>query len=447
MKTSVWCLAIVLSLMNLSRAEDVADPMRDPVVLAVQKVVPAVVNINTERLVERQFRDPFDEMFRQFFGQPQRPQAEGGHSLGSGVIVDQDGWLVTNFHVIRRATKISAVLADGSQYEARFVSGDEKNDLALLKIEAKKPFAYVEIASEQETMLGETVLAIGNPFGLDHTVTKGIISAKNRKYTAEDVTFEDILQTDAAINPGNSGGPLVNLRGQLVGINMAMLSQASSIGFAIPAKRVANLLGVWFSPEKRARLWFGARFGRDGSRVIVTDVQPDSPAGKAGLKAKDVIVTLDGLKAVDVLGLQRRLIHKQAGDAVKLDVQRAGKSQSLTVTLAALPNLSATDLMWKKFGLQVQMMTPDLAAAMGVSVAQGLLVSDVEKNSPGAAAGFRRGLIITHVGGEEVQSLDRLAEELLDVQAGEDVGFAVIATERRGNFMLQQALGATLKSR
>ena len=199
---------------------------------------------------------------------PAGPRPKRGQSLGSGVIVDEDGWIVTNFHVVRRADKINVVLSDGSQYEARYVSGDEKNDLALLKIDAKKPLPYVEIAGDQEPLLGETVIAIGNPFGLDHTVTKGIISAKNRRYDAGDVTFEDILQTDAAINPGNSGGPLINTRAQLVGINMAILSQAEGIGFAIPARRVANMLAMWFSPEKRARLWLGLQFKRERGQDV-----------------------------------------------------------------------------------------------------------------------------------------------------------------------------------
>src|SRR5258706_1719667 len=223
--------------------ETAFDAARDPVVLAVQKVVPAVVNISTERLVEREFNDPFEELFQQFFRQPRRPQVRGVQSLGSGVIVDEAGWIITNWHVVQRATKINVILADGSHYDAQYVSGDDKNDLALLRIQPKKPLAAVEIASEGETMLGETVVAIGNPFGFDHTVTKGVISAKDRSWPPENPQFEDVLQTDAAINPGNSGGPLINARGQLVGINMAILSQAQGIGFAIPARRVSASSG------------------------------------------------------------------------------------------------------------------------------------------------------------------------------------------------------------
>ena len=423
------------------------DPARDPVVIAVQKVVPAVVNISTERMVQRRFNDPFDDLFRQFFGQSGSPRRERSQSLGSGVIVDQDGWIVTNWHVVRRADKIDVVLSDHTKYEAQYVSGDENNDLALLKVEPKKPLPYVEIASEQGPLLGETVVAIGNPFGLDHTVTKGIISAMNRRCDAGDVTFEDILQTDAAINPGNSGGPLINTRAQLVGINMAILSQAEGIGFAIPAKRVANMLAMWFSPEKRAHLWLGLEFKHEAGKVLVTDVQVDSPAAKAGLAVNDRIVAVDSVNYSAVLPLLQHFLHKRAGDAVQFAVEREGQRREFEVTMTALPKLSAIDLMWKKFGLRVQPLTQQLADALGVPAMPGVLVSDVQRGGPGAAAGFRRGVVITHVGGEEFQSMDQLAEQLAGIKSGDQVSMAVFVTEQRGGFSLTQTTGVTLQAR
>jgi S1-C subfamily serine protease len=426
----------------------------DPVVLAVQKVLPAVVNISTERIVERQFNDPFDELFRQFFGQPRsdrgqsgRHRVEGVQSLGSGVIVDEDGWIVTNYHVVQRATKIDVLLADGSHYEAQYVSGDGRNDLALLKIQPKKPLSSVEIASDGQTMLGETVVAIGNPFGFDHTVTRGVISAKNRSWPPANPQFEDVLQTDAAINPGNSGGPLINTRGQLVGINMAILSEAQGIGFAVPAKRVANLLAVWFSPEKRARLWLGLRFQRLEGAVVVADVQDDSPAARSGVQKNDRVVAVDGQEFHDVLRLQRALIHKKAGEMVKFDVERSGEARSVSITLAALPKLSAANLMLNRFGVQVQPLTRDLAEALGVSSMQGLLVSDVQRNSPAAKAGFQSKMVITQVGGEEITSMDRLAEQLADVKRDDMVSMSVIVTERHGNVILRQTANVSLKAR
>ena len=427
--------------------EPLPDAARDPVVIAVQKAVLAVVNISTERMLQRRFNDPFDDLFRQFFGPSRRPQGEGVQSLGSGVIVDEDGWIVTNWHVVRRASKITVLLSDQTKYEAEYVSGDENNDLALLKIEPKKPLPYVEIAGDQEPLLGETVIAIGNPFGLDHTVTRGIISAMNRRYDAGDVTFEDILQTDAAINPGNSGGPLINTRAQLVGINMAILSQAEGIGFAVPAKRVANMLALWFSPEKRARLWLGLQLKHEPGKIVISDVQADSPAAKAGLAVNDTVVAVDNVKYSAMLPMLRHLLHKKAGDVLQFAVERGGKSREFEVQLAALPKLSADDLMLKKFGLQIQPLTQQLADALGIPAMQGVLVSDVERGGPGAAAGFHRGIVITHVGGEEFQSVDQLAEQLAGIKSGDKVSMAVYMSERRGSMMFQQTTSISLKAR
>ena len=439
--------AFALAVPALAAGEPVPNPARDPVVIAVQKAVPAVVNISTERLVRRQYRDPFEDLWRQFFGQPRRPDGGSGQSLGSGVIVDEDGWIVTNYHVVQRADKISVVLSDGSQHPARYVSGDEQNDLALLKIDAKNPLPYVEIAADQEPLLGETVIAIGNPFGLDHTVTKGIISAKNRRYDAGEVTFEDILQTDAAINPGNSGGPLINIAGQLVGINMAILSQAEGIGFAIPARRVANMLATWFTPEKRAHLWLGLQFQRDSGKIVVTDVQADSPAAKAGLLVRDRVVTVDGIQFTDVLPMLRHFLRAKADETVRFVVERDGSPRDFSVRVVALPRFSPTELLLKRFGLQAQPLTEPLANALGISIAQGLLVSDVEKGSPAAEAGFGRGMVITHIGGEEIHSMDRLAEQLAVIKAGESVSMAVFISQQRGGITFEQTSSVTLKAR
>lgn len=404
------------------------DPAQDPVVRAIQKAMPAVVNISTEQVMQRNTRDPFDDLFRQFFGVPR----EGGQSLGSGVIVDSDGWLVTNYHVVRRASRINVTLADGTQHEAKFVSGDERNDLALLKVDVKKPVEFVELASESEPLLGETVIAIGNPFGFDHTVTKGIISAKNRKWPPEDPKFDDILQTDAAINPGNSGGPLINTRGELVGINTAILSQAEGIGFAIPAKRVATLLGAWLSPEKRSRVWLGARFERRAGALVISEVQPDSPAAKAGLTASNVIAAVDGQKFANALQLQRYVLHKKAGDELKFELP---ERRIIAVKLTALPKISATDLFAKKFGLTVQ------------PIEHGLMIAEVQKGSPAADVGLRRGHVITSVAGEELESLDRLGEQLADLKPGELVSLSIFISERRGGFTLQQTASVSLKAR
>jgi S1-C subfamily serine protease len=415
--------------------------------MAVQKVLPAVVNISTERIVERRFNDPFGDFYRQFFGRAPLPHMEGVQSLGSGVIVDEDGWIVTNWHVVRPASRITVVLDDGTKFDAQYVSGDEKNDLALLKIQPKKPLTAVEIGGEGQTLLGETVIAIGNPFGFDHTVTRGVVSAKNRSWPLDNPQFTDVLQTDAAINPGNSGGPLINVRGQLVGINMAILSEAQGIGFAIPASRVANLLAAWFSPEKRSRLWLGLRFEPAERPVVIADVKPNSPAAKAGAQKGDKVITVDGQNIRDVLRLQRMLVHKKAGDLVQFGIERDGKETSLSVMLAALPKLSARDLMIQKFGLEVQPLTSNLAEAEGVSSTQGLLVAGVQRGSPAEKAGFFPRIVITQVSGEQISSMDRLAEQLSDVEAGDMVSMSVIVTESDGGAILQEMANVSLRAR
>jgi len=296
-------------------------------------------------------------------------------------------------------------------------------------------------------MLGETVVAIGNPFGFDHTVTRGVISAKNRSWPLDDPQFTDVLQTDAAINPGNSGGPLINTRGQLVGVNMALLQEAQGIGFAIPASRVANLLAAWFSPEKRARVWLGLRFGHGGGPIVVSDVKPDSPAAKAGAQKDDKIVTVDGQSFRDVLSLQRMLIHKKAGDSVVFDVERDGKPASYSVTLAALPKVSATDLMLQEFGLQVQPLTADVAESMGLASTRGLFVARVQRGSPAEDAGFIPRIVITQIGGEQISTMDRLAEQLSDVNPGDMVTMSVVLTERRSGAILQEVANVSLKAR
>ncbi|MGD0652372.1 MAG: PDZ domain-containing protein [Verrucomicrobiia bacterium] len=251
----------------------------------------------------------------------------------------------------------------------------------------------------------------------------------------------------AAINPGNSGGPLINTRAQLVGINMAILSQAEGIGFAIPAKRVANMLVMWFSPEKRARLWLGLQFKRAAGKVVIADVQADSPAAKAGLAVNDAVVAVDNMKYSAVLPMLRHFLHKKAGDVLQFAVERDGKPRTFEVKLAALPKLSADDLMWNRFGLHIQPLTRELADALGIPAMQGVLVSDVQRGGPGAAAGFRRGIVITHVGGEEFQSMDQLAEQLAGIKSGDMVSMAVFITEQRGGFMLTQTTGVTLQAR
>src|SRR5436189_3046767 len=268
------------------------DVRRDATVDASQRVMPAVVNVATETVI--QVNDPIEQMFRDFFDPYYRRRPPNTQrSLGSGVIIDEEGYVLTNFHVVNRASRVWVKLYDGREYECEKISETSLTDVALLKIRGKEneKFSAVKFAQDDDLLLGETVLALGNPFGLGGSVSRGILSSKSRRPPIENEPLDvmDWLQTDAAINPGNSGGPLVNLRGELIGVNVAIYREGQGIGFAIPIKRIASAVSEIYSPEGLESMWFGARVRPGTSPLQIVSVQLESPAGKAGLKAGDRI--------------------------------------------------------------------------------------------------------------------------------------------------------------
>src|SRR4051812_27401541 len=280
---SVACaslLAITPALAAPVNAPVVDDIRRDASVAAVERVMPCVVNIATETIVE--YEDFYQRLFRDFFGQngPSRRQ-QREFSVGSGVIIDEEGYVLTNLHVVRRANRTQIKLWDGREYEAVPIVATTHSDVALLKIQGKpgEKFKAVRLAPDDELLLGETVLALGNPFGLGGSVTKGILSSKSRRPATgnEPLDVNDWLQTDAAINPGNSGGPLINIHGDLIGLNVAVYKEGQGIGFAIPVSQVSEALASFFSPEVRHLLWFGARLKAAPAQLTVADVQPNGP--------------------------------------------------------------------------------------------------------------------------------------------------------------------------
>ncbi|MBI2471564.1 MAG: trypsin-like peptidase domain-containing protein [Planctomycetes bacterium] len=275
---------------------------RTPIVVAVEKAGPAVANISTERLISQRHVDPFfgsrselfDQFFNDFFGQSQKQMVE--RPLGSGVIIDEDGYIVTNEHVVSRASKINVRLSDGRNFEATMISSDPISDLAVLKITSPTPLPYVKMGTSKDLMIGETVIALGNPFGLENSITTGVLSAKNRTMTFNsqygDIKYDGLIQTDALINPGNSGGPLVNIDGELIGINAAIVNQAQGIGFAIPVDKVRQTLVKLFNFRELNKIWFGAQVEErdDVSKgIMVSSIESGSPADKAQIKTGDYI--------------------------------------------------------------------------------------------------------------------------------------------------------------
>jgi serine protease Do len=421
---------------------------RDATVLAIEKAYRTVVNISTERIVRRGYRDPFEDLLYEFYGYRRPQRTYTSYSLGSGVIVERSGYIVTNQHVVERASKISVTLADGSKHEARYVNGSTKHDLAVLKIEPKQPLQAIELAADGDLLLGETVIALGDPYGLENTISHGVLSAKNRKATWEgEVVFEDMLQTDAAINPGNSGGALINLDGRLIGINTAMMAEAQGIGFAIPVKRVRQILGELLSPEKSKGVWFGAQVSVQSGRLAVSTVQKGSPAERAGLRPGDEIALLDGEVVRDEMDFGSRMLHKAAGQDAGLTVHRGGKSVQVTVTLAAVPKVSGLDLAWHKLGVRLQPLTADLEQALGVTASQGMIVTEVEHDGPAWDAGVRRGLVVARIGGLDLRNEGDVAAALGEVATGDAVTMTVYTSVRRGAFLVQNVDSVRVKAK
>lgn len=298
------CIPAALVLLVPPPAQADTDVRRDATVIAIERVMPSVVNIATETVIE--YHDWYDDLLRQFYGWRGSQQQQRSISLGSGVIIDEEGHILTNFHVVHRANRIQVKLWNGKEYEADPIVATQGSDVALLKIRAEpgEKFTAVAFAKDDDLLLGESVLALGNPFGLGGSVTKGILSSKNRRPSTgnEPLKMEDWLQTDAAINPGNSGGPLVNLRGELIGLNVAVYREQDGqrgmgVGFSIPVKLVSEAISQFFTPEVSHSLWFGARWKAGAGPLLASEVQKGSPAARAGLQAGDLLERVNGKRS------------------------------------------------------------------------------------------------------------------------------------------------------
>ena len=401
------------------------DIRRDAAVAAIELVMPSVVNIATETIFES--HEWYDVWRRQFYGVP-LPQAKS-ISLGSGVIIDEDGYLLTNFHVVKGARRIQVKLWDGREYEAERVTQTSTSDLALLQIKAKpgERFKAIKFAHDDDLLLGETVLALGNPFGLGGSVTKGILSSKNRRPPTGTgpLDIEDWLETDAAINPGNSGGPLVNLRGELIGLNVAVSQQTEGmgLGFSIPIKQVSVALSRFFRPESVDSLWFGAQLKASPGPLLITAVQPGSPAARAGLKENDQVVQVNGVVPNGIISFSR-LLGKAAGQETRLVVTRGGQRFSASVHLLPL-----AELFRQRVGLTFHELDAATAGRVGLQAGDALVIDEVEAESPAARAGLQKGNLFRVVGadGQISGDLHIAAEVLQEKKKGDSVRLHVVA--------------------
>lgn len=405
------------------------------------KVKPTVVNISTSHTMKRkefrgfrgseEFKDFFGEdFFNRFFG-GNPPKQFKQRSLGSGFIIDKQGYIVSNHHVVKDADEIKVKLADDSEYTAKVVGKDPKTDIVLLKIDAKKDLPVLEFGDSDAVQVGEWVIAVGNPFGLNYTVTAGIISAKGRVIGAG--PYDDFLQTDASINPGNSGGPLVNMEGKIIGINTAIMASGQGIGFAIPINEAKHIIEDLKTKGKVTRGWLGLMIQEvtpelaesfnlaEHKGALVANVVPDSPADKAGIKRGDVVIEFDGKKINEYSDLPKLAARAEPGRSVEVKVNRDGKEQTFKVNIGEFPEEVAeaattqegNTIEEEKLGMAVQELTPELAEGLNLPKDEkGVLVSEVEEGGPAAEAGIRRGDIIKEINRVEVKDLKGYQEAL-----------------------------------
>ncbi len=411
------------------------DIRRDATVEAVERVMPSVVNIATETII--QVRDPFEDLLRQFFDPYHSQQAPHSQlSLGSGVIIDEEGYVLTNDHVVRRADKIWVKLNGREQpFEARVISSNPKSDVALLKLVCKpgERFAAVKFAQDDDLLLGETVIALGNPFGLGGSVSRGILSSKSRSAPKENDQLDvpNWLQTDASINPGNSGGPLVNLHGELIGLNVAILSKAQGIGFAIPIKQVSAALSEILTPELSSKaLWFGARVKVGLTPLMITTVQPQSPADKAGLKPGDRILSVNGRAPHGAIDFNQQLVNSDKPDVV-LSVEAGGEQRQVTVRMIPVKEFFNAALIERRIGVRLQQLTPQLARYFGLDSTSGFIIADVDADSD-AAGQLQAGCLVSAIDGQMPEDMATAAKLVFAKKKGETVQLNVLAQQRQG---------------
>ncbi|MBF0559344.1 MAG: DegQ family serine endoprotease [Nitrospirae bacterium] len=407
-------------------------------------VKPAVVNISSTKNIKAPgFQAPFpdDPFFRRFFGDgfghPGIPREHKQSSLGSGVIVDKDGYILTNNHVIKDADEITVRLSDKREFKGKVVGTDPKTDLAVIKI-GSDHLPVIKLGDSEKLKVGETVIAIGNPFGLNQTVTSGIVSATGRANVGI-ADYEDFIQTDAAINPGNSGGALVNVRGELVGINTAIFSTSGGyqgIGFAIPSSMAKVVLDNLINKGKVVRGWLGVsiqpvtqdlakQFGiKDEKGALVADVVEDSPAEKAGLQRGDVIIEYDGKDVSDPSTLRNSVAGTPPGKKVAVKIMRDDKKQQLEITIAELPTeiqKAHGDFDNILKGVIVQGLTPDVKKSMDIpNRVTGVVVTDIEDGSPAS------GLLMAHdvimeVNRKKINGMKDYESIVSRIKSGQDI--------------------------
>lgn len=425
------------------------------IVNLVKTVSPAVVNITTKgetrpAASSRRFGQPLPDAWRRFFqtppfsmpgpfGMPGTPRApRKTEAFGSGVIIDSKGLILTNHHVVagRKNTTITVALSDENEFEGTIIGSDEKSDVALIQINAGYALPTAPLGDSDKLEIGEGVLAIGNPFGLDRTVTSGIVSAKGRRIGGP---YDNFIQTDASINPGNSGGPLINHRGEVVGVNTAIYSRGGGnvgIGFAIPINIVKELLPQLRDDGRVTRGWLGVAFQKmtpllaeslgigEPRGALVAEVLPDTPAQQGGFKPGDVIVEFDEIPVNESGDLPMIVARTPVGKEVGVKVLRKGDQETLTVRIGKLKDASVVATPSEdgsEFGLTVREVTPDTAKKLSLKRAEGVVVTAVKPGSPAEEAGLRQGDVILEVNRNPVKTLAAYRQAVKQLEKGRNV--------------------------
>ena len=423
-----------------------------------EAIGPTVVNVRITKVEKTQLPympqwedSPFGEMFKRFFGDmPRQPHRFRSHGAGSGVIIDGDGTILTNDHVVDGAQEITVTLNDKREYKARLIGRDPKTDLAVIRVEGKGRFSAAKLGDSEALRVGEWVLAVGNPFGLTNTVTCGIVSAKGRIIGAG--PYDDFIQTDAPINPGNSGGPLFNMSGEVVGIATAIIPNGQGIGFAVPVNTAKTLLPELIAKGSVTRGYLGVNIQnitddlaaslslKSKKGALVSDVVQGGPAEKAGVKRGDVIVACDKKEIADSHELAAFVATLPVGAQVPLRLIRDGKEKTLSVKVATLDTgeaaagKTADEAPQGTWGLQLRDLSPEAAAEAGLRPGQGVVVAGVRPGSPAEEASLHAGDIILEVNRQPVKGVEDMKARM--AQSGQKGPVLLLIQRDRNTFYL-----------
>ena len=375
-------IATFLAFAALHCAASAADARRTAIVRAIESCRDSVVNIHGEKYVS----DSSDES-----------EDRRVNGMGTGVVIDARGYAVTNFHVVDGVREIEVTLASGRTVAARLISHDRRTDLAVIKINTVEPLPVIQLGTSEDLLIGETVLALGNAFGYEHTVTRGIISALHRNVDVSPTQrYEDLIQTDASINPGNSGGPLLNINGEMIGINVAVRAGAQGIGFAIPVDSVLRIVTGLLSVERIDHTWHGLVCRTCGTGAIIESVHSQSPAESIGIRAGDIVLRVGEKSVTSQLDIERALLGRKAGEIVAVTITREGGEENLSLALAKAKKqkVTASERSWEQLGLRLASAVPATVQQLQPRYRGGLLVQEVRFGSPASDKGIRPGDIL-----------------------------------------------------